>query len=65
MDGFDLTRTIRRTQGWENVPVVIMTSRGEEAAQQAGLDAGCSAYLLKNDFDQEQLVSTVRRLVGR
>ncbi|MCW2672409.1 MAG: Gliding motility regulatory protein [Frankiales bacterium] len=65
MDGFDLTRTIRRTKGWENVPVVIMTSRGEEHARQAGLDAGCSAYLLKNEFDQEQLVSTVRRLVGR
>ncbi|MDX6266562.1 MAG: two-component system, chemotaxis family, sensor histidine kinase and response regulator WspE [Frankiales bacterium] len=65
MDGFDLTRTIRRTKGWENVPVVIMTSRGEDHARQAGLDAGCSAYLLKNEFDQEQLVSTVRRLVGR
>ncbi len=65
MDGFALTRTIRRTKGWENVPVVIMTSRGEEHARQAGLEAGCSAYLLKNEFDQEQLVSTVRRLVGR
>jgi chemotaxis protein histidine kinase CheA len=65
MDGFALTRTIRRTKGWENVPVVIMTSRGEDHARQAGLDAGCSAYLLKNEFDQEQLVSTVRRLVGR
>jgi len=65
MDGFDLTRTIRRTKGWENVPVIIMTSRGEDHARQAGLDAGCSAYLLKNEFDQEQLVSTVRRLVGR
>jgi chemotaxis protein histidine kinase CheA len=65
MDGFDLTRTIRRTKGWENVPVVIMTSRGEDHARQAGLDAGCSAYLLKNEFDQEQLISTVRRLVGR
>jgi chemotaxis protein histidine kinase CheA len=65
MDGFDLTRTIRRTKGWENVPVIIMTSRGEDAARQAGLEAGCSAYLLKNEFDQEQLVSTVRRLVGR
>jgi chemotaxis protein histidine kinase CheA/CheY-like chemotaxis protein len=65
MDGFALTRTIRRTKGWENVPVIIMTSRGEEHARQAGLDAGCSAYLLKNEFDQEQLVSTVRRLVGR
>ena len=65
MDGFALTRTIRRTKGWENVPVVIMTSRGEDTARQAGLDAGASAYLLKNEFDQEQLVSTVRRLVGR
>ena len=65
MDGYDLTRTIRRTRGWENVPVVIMTSRGEESAQQAGLDAGCSAYLLKSEFDQDALVSTVRRLVGR
>ena len=65
MDGFDLTRTIRRTKGWENVPVIIMTSRGEDNARQAGLDAGCSAYLLKNEFDQEQLISMVRRLVGR
>jgi len=65
MDGFDLTRTIRQTRGWENVPVVIMTSRGEDAARQAGLDAGCSAYLLKSEFDQDSLVATVRRLVGR
>jgi CheY-like chemotaxis protein len=64
MDGFALTRTIRRTSGWENVPVIIMTSRGEEHARQAGLEAGCSAYLLKDDFDQDELVSTVRRLVG-
>jgi chemotaxis protein histidine kinase CheA len=64
MDGFALTRTIRRTRGWENVPVIIMTSRGEEHARQAGLEAGCSAYLLKDDFDQDELVSTVRRLLG-
>ena len=33
--------------------------------ERAGLDAGCSAYLLKSDFDQNELVETVRRLVGR
>ena len=65
MDGFTLTRTIRRTRGWENVPVVIMTSRGDEADKRAGLDAGANAYLLKSEFDQSQLVDTVRRLVGR
>jgi chemotaxis protein histidine kinase CheA/CheY-like chemotaxis protein len=65
MDGFTLTRTIRRTRGWENVPVVIMTSRGDESDKRAGLDAGANAYLLKSEFDQTQLVDTVRRLVGR
>jgi chemotaxis protein histidine kinase CheA len=65
MDGFALTRTIRRTRGWEQVPVVIMTSRGNDADRRAGLEAGASAYLLKNEFDQEQLVNTVRRLVGQ
>jgi chemotaxis protein histidine kinase CheA/ActR/RegA family two-component response regulator len=65
MDGYALTRTIRRTAGWEHVPVVIMTSRGSEADQRAGLDAGASAYLLKSEFDSDQLVETVRRLVGR
>ena len=65
MDGFALTRTIRRTRGWEQVPVIIMTSRGSEDDQRAGLEAGASAYLLKTEFDQDQLVETVRRLVGR
>jgi len=65
MDGFTLTRQIRKARGWESVPVVIMTSRGDEADKRAGLDAGASAYLLKSEFDQNQLVETVRRLVGR
>ena len=65
MDGFTLTRTIRRTRGWEQVPVVIMTSRGDEGDRRAGLEAGASAYLLKSDFDQTELVETVKRLVGR
>jgi chemotaxis protein histidine kinase CheA len=65
MDGFTLTRTIRSTAGWQDVPVVIMTSRGDESDQRAGLDAGASAYLLKSEFDQAELIDTVRRLVGR
>jgi len=65
MDGFTLTRTLRRTRGWEDVPVVIMTSRGDAADQRAGLDAGASAYLLKSQFDQAELIDTVRRLLGR
>jgi CheY-like chemotaxis protein len=65
MDCNTLTREIRRTPGWEDVPVVIMTTRGDKDDQRAGLDAGASAYLLKSEFDQAELIDTVRRLVGR
>ena len=65
MSGFELTRTIRRTKGWEQVPVVIMTSLGNDDDRRQGLEAGASAYLLKGEFDQAELVETVRRLVGR
>ena len=65
MDGFTLTRTIRRTKGWENVPVILMTSCQTDEDQRKGLEAGASAYLFKQEFDQTSLVETVRRLVGR
>jgi CheY-like chemotaxis protein len=64
LSGVDLTRAVRTTAGWEQVPVLVMTSRGEDADRSAGLAAGANAYLLKQDFDQEQLVQTVRRLLG-
>jgi chemotaxis protein histidine kinase CheA len=65
MDGFTLTRTVRRTKGWENVPVVLMTSCQTDEDQRKGLEAGASAYLFKQEFDQTSLVETVRRLIGR
>src|SRR6185503_14822347 len=43
MTGFELTKTIRRTKGWERVPVVIMTSRGDEDDRRQGLEAGANA----------------------
>lgn len=65
LDGFALTRRIRGTPRWEQVPVIIMTSRGDARDQRAGLDAGADAYLLKSQFDQQQLLATVERLAGR
>lgn len=64
LDGFALTRRLRATPGWQHVPVVVMTSRGSDEDRRTGLEAGADAYLLKSDFDQADLLATVRRLVG-
>ena len=65
LDGIELTRRIRAASGWAAVPIVVMTSLGSDEDRRAGLSAGANAYLLKSEFDQADLVDTIRRLVGR
>jgi len=62
MDGFDLTRTIRRTKGWENVPVIIMTSRGEDHARQAGLALTGLMTMGPTDGDRPRAATAFRSL---
>jgi two-component system chemotaxis sensor kinase CheA len=47
------------------LPVVIVTSRGEDEARERGIAAGADAYMVKRDFDQQELLETVERLIGR
>jgi len=65
MGGIELTETIRATPARAALPVVIVTSRGEEHERQRGIDAGADAYMVKQGFDQHALLETVERLVGR
>ena len=65
MDGIELTETIRAHTTCSNLPVVIVTSLGEDDERQRGIDAGADAYMVKRKFDQHDLLETVERLVGR
>jgi two-component system, chemotaxis family, sensor kinase CheA len=65
MDGLELTRAIRADPARSSLPVVIVTSRGSEEDRRAGVGAGADAYMAKQDFDQQALLATVERLVGR
>ena len=65
MDGLSLTRAIRSDPSRASLPVVIVTSRSSDEDRAAGIDAGADAYMTKPSFDQQALLSTVGRLVGR
>jgi two-component system chemotaxis sensor kinase CheA len=64
LDGLELTRAIRAGQS-SSLPVVIVTSRGSEDDHRRGIEAGADAYMVKRAFDQQALLATVERLVGR
>jgi CheY-like chemotaxis protein len=65
MDGFELTVRLRADERYREIPVIIVTSRDNMADRRRGFEVGADAYVLKREFDQTQLLDTVRRLVGR
>ena len=65
LDGLDLTRAIRADGARSSLPVVIVTSCGSEEDRRRGIEAGADAYMAKQGFDQQALLATVERLVGR
>ena len=57
IDGLELLRTIRLRQA--NLPVVVLSSRGDEAGKVAALDLGADDYVTK-PFGMEELFARMR-----
>ena len=61
VSGFELMSQIRRTPGWENVPVIVLTSKSHESDILRAFDSGVNDYVVK-PFRPEEFVARVRRL---
>lgn len=61
LDGLEVCRVIRRTS---QVPIVFLSSRGEEVDKILGLEMGGDDYLAK-PFSPRELVSRVRAVLRR
>lgn len=57
MDGLDVLRTIRARQ--EALPIVVLSSRGDEAGKVAALDLGADDYVTK-PFGMNELFARMR-----
>ena len=64
MDGLELVRQVRGPLARAELPIIIVTTKGEEAAQQAGLAAGANAYLTKPLFGAKLLELVERFTAG-
>lgn len=64
MDGFELLAAIREHPAYSTLPVVIVTSRGDDESRRRGLEGGADGYMVKDQFDQRALLETIGRLAG-
>jgi two-component system chemotaxis sensor kinase CheA len=63
IDGVELTRAIRAREWGKDLPVLALTSREDDADRERGIAAGVNGYLLKSEFDEHRLVTTVAALL--
>lgn len=63
MNGLDLTRQIRSSSHTRDIPIILLTSLARPEQQQAGLQAGADAYLIKSQFDQGELLRMIWAVV--
>lgn len=60
-DGFDVCRDIRKIS---NVPVIMVTARGEDFEKIMGLDIGADDYIVK-PFSPSEVMARVRAILRR
>jgi two-component system chemotaxis sensor kinase CheA len=63
MNGFELTAKIRNDERFANTPVILVTALSSDIDKQRGMEAGANAYIVKSNFEQSNLVETIRRLI--
>ena len=62
LDGYQLLAEIRAKEGWETVPVLMLTAKSQEKDIVRALDSGAADYMVK-PFRPDELRSRIRRLV--
>ena len=59
LDGLELIRRIRAHPAAAGIPVILLTTEGDEESRRQGVEAGASEYLVK-PVSGEQLAGVVR-----
>ncbi|HKV00457.1 MAG TPA: phosphate regulon transcriptional regulator PhoB [Vineibacter sp.] len=64
MSGIEVCRQLRRAPGTANIPIIVLTARGEEHDRVRGLDAGADDYVSK-PFSPAELIARIRAVLRR
>jgi two-component system phosphate regulon response regulator PhoB len=64
LSGIEVCRRLRNRQATRNLPIIMLTARGEEAERVRGLDTGADDYITK-PFSMGELFARIRAVLRR
>ena len=62
-NGYDVLRLVRGTKGFETLPVLVLTAKGQEADRRLMIDLGANDFVTK-PFSNQDLIDRVNGLVS-
>jgi CheY-like chemotaxis protein len=63
MDGFEACRKLRAQAETKDIPIILVTTRGEAENIEAGYENGCSDYVTK-PINGSELLSKIQNILG-
>ncbi len=63
-DGFEICRRIKQDESCKNIPVIMLTAKGEEVDRVVGLELGAEDYVVK-PFSPRELVLRIKAVLRR
>jgi two-component system chemotaxis sensor kinase CheA/two-component system sensor histidine kinase and response regulator WspE len=64
MDGFMLTENLKKNNELSHIPIIVISSFSSEEHQKRAAMLGASRYIIKNSFDNHNLLEAVKELIG-
>ena len=64
LDGFEVCKELKRSPTTKNIPILMLTARGEEVDRIVGLELGADDYVVK-PFSPRELILRVRAILRR
>ena len=64
MDGFTFIEHIRADAALRDMPAILVTSRAAPEDRQRGRAVGAQGYVVKSEFDQAELLTMIKPLIG-
>jgi two-component system phosphate regulon response regulator PhoB len=64
MDGFEVCRNIKQAPNIKNIPIIMLTAKGEEVDRIVGLELGADDYMTK-PFSPRELILRIKAVLRR
>jgi CheY-like chemotaxis protein len=65
MDGFEVMEQIQKNEDIKNIPIIIISNSGQPVELEKAKKLGARDWLIKTEFDPQEVVDKIAKQIGK